>query len=113
MGIWPAFPIVIDLYSMTGIPPNDEENVIAALGPKHLGRVCVVRLDVTGLQLGRIATTMQEQFSGADMSSDYLGGRKRSRTSRQIFGRISTKFTRGFLIRGSLSNITNASFVGQ
>ena len=43
-----------------GIPPNDEENVIAALDSKFLDRVYVVRLDMTGLQLRKIAKVMEE-----------------------------------------------------
>ena len=48
---------------MTGIPPNDEENVITALGSKYLDRVYVVRLDMTGSQLRKIAKVMQEPCS--------------------------------------------------
>ncbi len=61
LGIWPAFPIVIDYcYSGSGITPHDEDNVIAAL--EHRNHVCYVRLDITGLQLGEMATVMQEPF---------------------------------------------------
>ena len=40
--------------------PTDEDNVIAAL--EHRDRVNVVRLFVTGLQMGKIAAVMQEPF---------------------------------------------------
>jgi hypothetical protein len=65
LDIWPAFPIIIDYYNLhagRGIPPKDEGNAIAAFDSAHLGRVRFVRLDVTGLQLGKIATVMQEPF---------------------------------------------------
>ena len=61
LGIWPALPIVIDYhYSGSGITPNDEDNVICAL--EHPDHVCYVRLDMTGSQLGKMATVMQEPF---------------------------------------------------
>ena len=47
---------------MNGIPPNDEDDVVAAFNSKHFGRIRSVRLDVTGPQLERIAPTMQEPF---------------------------------------------------
>ena len=64
LGIWPALPIVIDysfLYSMNGITPNDEDDVIAAL--EHPDRVYYLGLAVVrGSQLGKFATLMQEPF---------------------------------------------------
>ena len=66
LGIWPTFPIIIgyegwDRYEHHhGLRPTDEDNIIAAL--EHPSRVCEVWLNVTGAQLGRIATVMQEPF---------------------------------------------------
>ncbi len=40
--------------------PNDEDNVIAAL--EHPDRICHVELSITGSQLAKIATVMQESF---------------------------------------------------
>ena len=65
LNIWPTFPIVIgydgDRYGrLHSLSPTDEDNVIAAL--EQTSRVCEVRLDVTGPQLGGIATVMQEPF---------------------------------------------------
>jgi hypothetical protein len=61
LGVWPAFPIVID-YKGYVIAPDDEDNILAALDSEHLDRVCFVRLCVTGSQLGKIAAVMQEPF---------------------------------------------------
>ncbi|KAH9171699.1 hypothetical protein EDB89DRAFT_2070470 [Lactarius sanguifluus] len=59
LAVWPAFPIVIDYrHSGSGITPNDEDDVIAAL--EQPNRVCDLRLAVTGSQLGKMATAMQE-----------------------------------------------------
>ncbi|KAH9171732.1 hypothetical protein EDB89DRAFT_1069135 [Lactarius sanguifluus] len=58
LGIWPAFPIVINYKR--GIMPIDEDNVIAAL--EHHDRVCYLGLYVTGSQLRKMATAMQEPF---------------------------------------------------
>ncbi len=61
LGIWPAFPIVIDYrYSWRGVTPNNKDNVIAAL--EHPSRICYVNLNVTGPQLGNMAMVMQEPF---------------------------------------------------
>src|SRR6266702_3152624 len=63
LGIWPAFPIIIDHdpYSKRGIStPNNEDNVIAAL--EHSDRVSYLRINVTESQLGKIVTAMQEPF---------------------------------------------------
>ena len=76
LDIWPPFPIIIDYYNLhskRGIPPNDEDNAVAAFDSAHIDRVCFVRLDVTGLQLGKIATVMQEPFpvlTHLEISSD-------------------------------------------
>ena len=65
LGIWPTLPIVVDYYPVysgsSRIPPN-EDNIVAALDSKNLDRVCFVRLGVTGSQLKKIATVMQEPF---------------------------------------------------
>ena len=58
--IWPTFPIVMDYFRHKGLLPDDEHNAVAAL--KHPDRVCDVMLSVTGSQLGRMATEMQEPF---------------------------------------------------
>lgn len=61
LGIWPAFPIVVDYrYYGRSIEPKGEGNVIAAL--RHPDRVCSVALDVWGPQLEMITTAMQESF---------------------------------------------------
>jgi hypothetical protein len=65
LGIWPAFPIVIDydtFYSESGpIPPN-EDNIVAAFDSENLDRVCFVGLCITGSQLKKIAAVMEEPF---------------------------------------------------
>ena len=61
LSIWPAFPIVINYRnSGSGIEPDDEDNVVAAL--EHPNRVYYVRLAVMGSQLGKMAAAMQEPF---------------------------------------------------
>ena len=65
LDIWPTFPIVIGYAGfrhgrLRDVVPTDEDNVIAAL--EHTSRVCEIRLNVMGAQLGRIATVMQEPF---------------------------------------------------
>ncbi|KAH9171741.1 hypothetical protein EDB89DRAFT_1069319 [Lactarius sanguifluus] len=63
LAIWPAFPIVIYYpycYSKTGIPPDDEDDVIAAL--EHRDRLCSLMLVVADLQLEKITNVMQEPF---------------------------------------------------
>jgi len=55
LDIWPNLPIIIDYYK--GI---DEDDVIAAL--EHPHRVSFVRLRLTGPQLEKMATVMQEPF---------------------------------------------------
>ena len=57
LGIWPAFPLVIDYnYSYS----RATDNVIAALG--HPDRVCYVKLTVTDSQLAPMAALMLERF---------------------------------------------------
>jgi len=63
IGIWPAFPIVIDYSSAgRGITPDDEDNIVAALEPQYLDRVCHLEVAITGSLLGKMATVMQEPF---------------------------------------------------
>jgi hypothetical protein len=85
LGIWPTFPIVIR-YGGIGRKFADEDNVLAAL--EHPSRVCEIKLyDITGPQLERITTLMQESFQAlaslhlwsecADvpvLPGDFLGG---------------------------------------
>jgi hypothetical protein len=61
LGIWPAFPIVIN-YDNYDNTPDDEDDILAALSSEHLDRVCFIGLSVTGSQLGKIAAVMQELF---------------------------------------------------
>jgi len=61
LGIWPAFPIDLQLFSQRCMEPEDEDNAIAAL--EHRDRVYAVRLFGTGEQLATIAEeAMQEPF---------------------------------------------------
>jgi hypothetical protein len=61
LGIWPVLPIAIDYrYSGRSLTPNDEDNLIAAL--EHPDRICYLRLNVTGSQLEKMVTLMQEPF---------------------------------------------------
>jgi hypothetical protein len=61
LGIWPAFPIIINFHnSWSGTTPNDEDNVIAAL--EHPGRVSFLRLHMRGSQVKNIVTVMQKSF---------------------------------------------------
>jgi hypothetical protein len=79
LDIWPALPIIVDYcdsYPTGGITPHDEDNIVVAFNSAHLDRVRSVKLDVTGLQLGRIATAMQEPFPvliHLDISSNHGG----------------------------------------
>ena len=83
LGIWPAFPIVLNFFSLSQLSPGDEDNVITAL--EYPNRVCSVKLNATGLQLGRIARLMQEPFpvltrlfivsrDAPVIPADFLGG---------------------------------------
>jgi hypothetical protein len=88
LGIWPPFPIIIDYrYSWSLITPNDEDNVIAALDPEHLDRICSIRLYVTHSQLDKLTTVMKEPFPALEcleissedgntpvLSGEFLGG---------------------------------------
>jgi hypothetical protein len=60
--IWPKFPIHIEYIRNDSEPMerNDEDNVIAALD--HPDRLSAVGLSLTGRQLGKIVTVMQEPF---------------------------------------------------
>jgi hypothetical protein len=58
LDVWPTFPLVIRYEGYEY--PADEDDIIAAL--EHPSRVCDVRLHVSGPQLGRIATVLQEPF---------------------------------------------------
>ena len=60
LGIWPAFPINLQLYSRAKLRPKDEDNAIAAL--EHRNRVNSVRLFGTGSQITKVAAAMQEPF---------------------------------------------------
>ena len=61
LGIWPALPIVLDLYS-PGFPftPNDEDNAIAAL--EHSDRLCSISLYVTGSMWAKMPTVLRKPF---------------------------------------------------
>ncbi|KAH9170328.1 hypothetical protein EDB89DRAFT_2230743 [Lactarius sanguifluus] len=87
LGIWPAFPIVIDYRrSRRILRPKEEENIIAAL--EHPNRVCQLELNITGSQLEKMAATvMQATFpvltcldvllterDAAILPSGFLGG---------------------------------------
>ncbi|KAH9172836.1 hypothetical protein EDB89DRAFT_1905739 [Lactarius sanguifluus] len=63
LGIWPALPIVMNYANVddwTGVLPNDEDNVVAAL--EHPDRVSYLGFIVTGSQLDKMAAVMQEPF---------------------------------------------------
>jgi hypothetical protein len=72
LGVWPAFPIVID-YSGSAIAPDDEDDIIATL-EEHLDRVCFVGLSVTSSQLEKIAAVMQEPFPALNCFHIFLKG---------------------------------------
>jgi hypothetical protein len=60
LGIWPAFPIVLELNSLRCLLPNDEDNAIAAL--EKSARVYSVRLFLTGSQLAKMVPVMPRPF---------------------------------------------------
>ncbi|KAH9171751.1 hypothetical protein EDB89DRAFT_1069946 [Lactarius sanguifluus] len=61
LGIWPAFPIVINFCSPgRSKRPLGQGNIIDAL--KHPDRICYVNLNVTGFQLGKMAAAMRTPF---------------------------------------------------
>ena len=83
LGIWPVIPILIQYGAL--IRPSDEDNVIAAL--EHPDRVCRVGLSVTGAQLAKMSTVIQQPFpmlshlsicskseTGLVLPSKFLGG---------------------------------------
>jgi hypothetical protein len=72
LGVWPAFPIVMD-YSRSAITPDDEDDILAAL-EEHLDRVSFVGLSVTGSQLGKIAAAMQVPFPALNCLQIFFEG---------------------------------------
>ena len=65
LGRWPAFPIIVDYAkypdgNSKSFSSNDEDNLIAAL--EHPHRVRCLKLAVTSLLLGKVATVAQEPF---------------------------------------------------
>ena len=64
LGIWPAFPIVIDYHHAKPCKrPSDENNIIAAL--KHPSRVSCVRLhepDISAWRTENVLATMQNPY---------------------------------------------------
>jgi hypothetical protein len=58
--IWPKFPIHIEYLRDGPMERNDEDNVIAAFD--HTNRLSAVALSLTGQQLGKVVTVMQEPF---------------------------------------------------
>jgi hypothetical protein len=60
LSIWPAFPIVLDLYIARRLTPEDEDNVIAAL--ENSDRIHSVKLCLTGSQLANMAMVMSKSF---------------------------------------------------
>ncbi|KAH9171721.1 hypothetical protein EDB89DRAFT_1906708 [Lactarius sanguifluus] len=63
LGVWPAFPIVIDYRrSKPGVTPQDVDNIITAL--EHPDRVCFIRLNMRKWELDRVVPSMhwQEPF---------------------------------------------------
>jgi hypothetical protein len=75
LGIWPAFPIVIDYHSYSyDITPDDEDDILAALDSEHLDRVCFVGLSVTDSQLEKIAAVMQEPFPALNCLDIFVKG---------------------------------------
>ena len=88
LGIWPPLPIVIRYHYSDPdyiMAPDDEDNAVAAL--EHPDLVCYLGLVVTGSQLGKIATVMQESYpvlrylyiaslgrNALVLPADFLGG---------------------------------------
>ena len=60
LGIWPTFPIHIEYLYPKTIESIDEDSVIAAL--EHTDRVSAIGLWLTGSQLGKTITVMQQPF---------------------------------------------------
>ncbi|KAN0128299.1 hypothetical protein V8E53_013883 [Lactarius tabidus] len=69
LDIWPILPIHIEYVLNGPVECNDEDNVIAALD--HPVRLSAVGLQLTGRQLGKIATGMQQPFPA--LTHLYLG----------------------------------------
>ena len=59
LDIWPPFPIAIQYCSFSTFT-HDADNLFAAL--ENRGRIRQVDLYLTGLQLGEVATVMQQPF---------------------------------------------------
>ena len=112
--IWPALPIYVDFDWSSDLWNGDnasrESNIVTAL--KHVDRVCDIRLRVTGSELEKITTVMQEPFP-ALTSLYFVVGQRWAGPSRRILGRIRTTFTAHLYVRHPLSVIPNASFVHQ
>ena len=60
LDIWPPFPIAIQYHYGRTFTPSDTDNLFAALA--HHSRIRQVDLYLTGLQLGEVATVMQQPF---------------------------------------------------
>ena len=58
--IWPAFPIVLDIYSWRNLTHNNEDNALASL--EHSDRLCSVGLYVTDFQWAKMATVLGKPF---------------------------------------------------
>jgi hypothetical protein len=113
LGIWPAFPIAIDYYSIekSGLTPT-----MKTMSLLHSSTPIVYvtsGFQRNGLAVGKDGHGDAGAISGADASLHFLEGWKCTGPSRRILGRICTMFTGNHLIRHSLSSITNTSFVGQ
>lgn len=96
LGIWPAFPIVIDYrYCQNSITHKDEDNIITAL--KHLDRVCFIWLAVTGLQLGKLVAMMQEPFPVLTRLYIFLKDRKAPPLPTGFLGRSAPCLEKAYL----------------
>ncbi|KAN0135852.1 hypothetical protein V8E53_006304 [Lactarius tabidus] len=99
LGLWQAFPIVIDYPNYnTKMYSNDEDGIIAAL--EHPDRISQLKLRVTRPLLGKVAAAAQEQFpiltqlvllSDKDenvsaLPSEFLGGSAPSLQNLQFAG---------------------------
>jgi hypothetical protein len=60
LSCWPAFPIVVDYSSYGDLTPNDEDDIIAALG--HYNRICHIKLRVSSSFWSKMATVMRHPF---------------------------------------------------
>jgi hypothetical protein len=129
LSIWPPFPIAMEYFFFlkSGLPPEDEDNVIVAL--KHPNRVCYVKLGLTNPQLGRVATAMQEPFpvlkylsiflvdrNAPALSADFLGGRAPCLQEVTLFGvpypaLPTLLLSASHLVTLTLRNIPAAGFI--